>query len=150
MVNIPATYQWPVEFCAGTTATVYILSLITGNVSQVDRVWTFLPWIYTAYWALMPLWPHHRTFPFWPYTPDDVPSYLREEYSPRALMILGLVTLWMFRLSYNTWRRGLFNLYVPSTLLLCSPADTAAATMKTTAGQSSARKCPPGSSNSRI
>ena len=40
---------WPVKFCTYTTAACYILSVITGNVSQVDRVWTvsyglFLVW----------------------------------------------------------------------------------------------------------
>lgn len=148
MVIIPATYQWPIEFFTATTTTLYILSLITGNVSQVDRVWTFLPWIYTTYWTLMPLWPRHRIIPLWPYTPEDVPSYLREEYSPRALMMLGLVTLWMFRLSYNTWRRGFFNLHVPSTPLRYSFADTASEKRKITVGVSSVKMCLPGFSNS--
>jgi steroid 5-alpha reductase family enzyme len=104
------TFRWPVQFCIATTVTCYFLSLITGNVSQVDRVWTFLPAIYTAYWALLPLWPSKSLLLFWPNTPQELPLYLREQYSPRALLMLSLVVLWMFRLSYNTWRRGLFYL----------------------------------------
>jgi steroid 5-alpha reductase family enzyme len=107
-VSIHPTFQWPIQFCVATTVTVYALSLITGNVSQVDRVWTFLPTIYTAYWALLPLWPTQLVM-FWPYTPKELPLYLKEQYSPRALLMLSLVVLWMVRLSYNTWRRGLFN-----------------------------------------
>ncbi|KAF4597446.1 hypothetical protein EYR40_007905 [Pleurotus pulmonarius] len=85
----------------------------------VDRVWTFLPTIYTAYYALLPVWPttSATTSRFWflspnviPYKPEDIRLQLVEDFSPRALVMLGLVTLWMFRLSYNTYRRGLFSL----------------------------------------
>ncbi|KZP27454.1 hypothetical protein FIBSPDRAFT_1040273 [Athelia psychrophila] len=104
------TLKYPVKFCIVTTVTAYVLSIITGNVSQVDRVWTILPMIYTAYFALMPLWPDHAKLYMWPYTPEGVPCLVKDEYSPRALLMLALVFLWMCRLNYNTWRRGLFNL----------------------------------------
>ncbi|KZP27428.1 DUF1295-domain-containing protein [Athelia psychrophila] len=107
--SVDPTLKYPVNFCIATTATVYVLSIITGNVSQVDRVWTFLPTIYTAYFALMPLWPDHAKLYLGPYTPKEVPYFVKDEYSPRALLMLALVFLWMCRLSYNTWRRGLFN-----------------------------------------
>ncbi|KIM84343.1 hypothetical protein PILCRDRAFT_408821 [Piloderma croceum F 1598] len=108
--GIPPTFKYPLKFCLATTVTAYVLSLVTGNVSQVDRVWTFLPTFYTAYYALLPLWLREAILPLWPYTPAEVSSYMREEYSSRALLMLVLVFLWMSRLSYNTWRRGLFNL----------------------------------------
>lgn len=38
--GITPAFYWPVKFCVTTTAATYILSIITGNVSQVDRVWT--------------------------------------------------------------------------------------------------------------
>ncbi|KAI9512970.1 DUF1295-domain-containing protein [Russula earlei] len=102
---------YPLRLCAAATLTTYVLSLITGNVSQVDRVWTFLPTIYTAYWALLPLWPLKSAY--WrfllPFVPEEA-SYFARHLSPRALLILGLTVLWTFRLSYNTWRRGLFRL----------------------------------------
>ena len=37
------------------TLATYTASLITGNVSQVDRIWTIMPTLYTTYWALLPL-----------------------------------------------------------------------------------------------
>ncbi|KAH7927963.1 DUF1295-domain-containing protein [Leucogyrophana mollusca] len=104
------TFVWPVKFCVAMTATTYVLSLLTGNVSQVDRVWTFLPTIYTAYYALLPLWPRVAPTFFFPYTPEAISSSIGGSFSPRALLMLALVVTWMFRLSYNTWRRGLFSL----------------------------------------
>ncbi|EGN99067.1 hypothetical protein SERLA73DRAFT_181856 [Serpula lacrymans var. lacrymans S7.3] len=103
-------FVWPAKFCVATTVASYVLSVVTGNVSQVDRVWTFLPTIYTAYYALMPLWPRASPTPLFPYTPQEVDSSITSDFSPRALLMLAMVTTWMFRLSYNTWRRGLFNL----------------------------------------
>lgn len=131
-VPIPPALQWPLQFCLFSTITTYILSIITKNVSQVDRVWTFLPTIYTAYFALLPLWPEDPIVPYiTPYTPKEISIQVKGSYSPRALLMLGLVvskeqhshlpslpyffalflqTVWMCRLSYNTYRRGLFNL----------------------------------------
>jgi len=70
-----------------------------------------MPTIYTAYFALLPLWPKEAPLPLWPYTPEVVNPVFTQRYSPRALLMFGLVTIWMFRLSYNTWRRGLFNFH---------------------------------------
>ncbi|KAL1746940.1 hypothetical protein HDZ31DRAFT_33117 [Schizophyllum fasciatum] len=108
IASFPPEYHWPLQFCAFTTAATYVASILTANVSQVDRLWTFLPTIYTAYFALLPLLPRVQPFFLCPYVPKelDVP----DELSPRALLMLGLVVIWMIRLSYNTWRRGLFNL----------------------------------------
>ena len=71
--------------------TAYILSLLTGNVSQVDRVWTLLPTIYTAYYALLPLWPRTSQTFLIPYTPENVYESLVGSFSPRALLLLALV-----------------------------------------------------------
>ncbi|KZT42150.1 DUF1295-domain-containing protein [Sistotremastrum suecicum HHB10207 ss-3] len=79
-------------------AWTWVASLATGNVSQVDRVWTFLPLIYTSW------------FTFYP-TLDSAPFLYRVHgVSSRAAMMFLLQSLWMLRLSYNTWRRGLFSL----------------------------------------
>jgi len=100
--SIPPTLKYPANFCLATTATAYVLSLVTGNVSQVDRLWTFLPTIYTAYSALLPLWPSEAALPLLPYTPSETPSYLREGYSPRALTMLSLVvSLFHFSLIFH-------------------------------------------------
>ncbi|THH16670.1 hypothetical protein EW146_g4000 [Bondarzewia mesenterica] len=87
------TFQYPLKFCAASTLTTYILSLFTGNVSQVDRLWTFLPTIYTAYWALLPIWPRGNRGPAWlvPYVPEEVSNDLVQAFSPRAVLMFGLV-----------------------------------------------------------
>ncbi|KAG7089812.1 hypothetical protein E1B28_011461 [Marasmius oreades] len=105
-----AAFEWPLQFCAFVTITSYIASIITSNVSQVDRLWNFLPPIYTAYFALLPLWPSTPLFPLFPFVPKEL-SAVAKDYSPRAVMMLSLVLLWMCRLGYNTYRRGLFNLH---------------------------------------
>ena len=84
--------DYPLKFCAATTLTAYVLSIITGNVSQVDRLWTFLPTLYTAYWALLPLWPTFDNSGWRllvPYVPEESAHFARD-YSPRALLMLGL------------------------------------------------------------
>ncbi|KAF8512239.1 DUF1295-domain-containing protein [Gautieria morchelliformis] len=98
MAHIPATFVQPVQFLAFNIAWTYLASVVTGNVSQVDRVWTFLPTLYTAYFAFYPLldWAD--------------PSIKSRGVNPRVMLMLALQTIWMIRLSYNTWRRGLFNL----------------------------------------
>ncbi|KAK0235744.1 hypothetical protein EDD85DRAFT_908417 [Armillaria nabsnona] len=105
-----AESAWPLQFCAFVTAATYVASIVTANVSQVDRLWTFLPLIYSAYFALLPLWPKSvQPFPLCPYVPDELVAFA-SDYSPRALLMVALEVIWMFRLSYNTYRRGLFNL----------------------------------------
>lgn len=95
---VPPEYRWPVQFCAFTTATTYVFSLITSNVSQVDRLWTFLPTIYTAYYALLPLWPNEQPrFPLAPHTPKEFGWTTAKDFSPRALLMFGLVIVWMCR-----------------------------------------------------
>ncbi|KAJ7116188.1 hypothetical protein C8R46DRAFT_1152809 [Mycena filopes] len=106
---IPPAFEWPVQFCIFSTLATYIASIVTSNVSQVDRLWTFLPTIYSAYFALLPLWPKEQPFYLVPYTPAAL-EFAAGEYNPRALMMLSLIITWMFRLSYNTYRRGLFSL----------------------------------------
>ncbi|KAI0312055.1 DUF1295-domain-containing protein [Amylostereum chailletii] len=111
--GVPSLLVYPLKLCAATTVTTYVLSVITGNVSQVDRLWTFLPTIYTAYWALLPLWPR-KNDAGWrylsPFVPEGGRPDVMDQFNPRALLMLGLTVTWMCRLSYNTWRRGLFNL----------------------------------------
>jgi hypothetical protein len=87
---------WPIEFCLFSTAVTYIASIITGNASQVDRVWTFLPTIYTTYFALLPLFPQQKLAILIPYVPESLHS-VAKEYNPRALLMFGLIFTWMCR-----------------------------------------------------
>ena len=84
-------FVWPIQLCLGATLITYVLSVLTGNVSQVDRLWTSLPTMYTVYYALLPLWP--RTSPMFllPYTPETVHESFVGTFSPRALLMLALV-----------------------------------------------------------
>ncbi|KAI6042477.1 hypothetical protein EDC04DRAFT_2968016 [Pisolithus marmoratus] len=106
--------EWPVKYCLSVTATTYILSLLTGNVSQVDKVWTFLPAIYTAYYALLPLWPPSAPAYFYPYTPDAIQKSISGSFSPRALLMMVLVVedyRWtIFRQKVPPWLFQIFNL----------------------------------------
>jgi len=83
--------EWPVKFCIAVTTTTYILSLLTGNVGQVDRLWTILPTIYTAYYTLLPLWPLAAPSYFYPYTPESIQQSATDSFSPRALLMFALV-----------------------------------------------------------
>lgn len=87
---IPLTFHWPVKFCLSTTAATYFLSLLTGNVSQVDRLWTFLPVIYTAYYALLPFWPAVPPIPLFPYAPEGLHRSLVNEGNPRTALMFTL------------------------------------------------------------
>lgn len=105
-LNAPPALDWPLQFCASTTAITYILSVVTSNVSQVDRVWTFLPSIYTAYFALLPWWPNEQPFFLFPYTPKSIGWAVATTYSPRALLMLSLVVIWMFRYAIQRSKRN--------------------------------------------
>jgi len=60
----------------------FLVSTLTDNYSQVDKVWSIIPAPYT--WI--------------------VASY--GDYEPRLVLMASLVTLWALRLTYNFWRRG--------------------------------------------
>ena len=84
-------FVWPIQLCIGATLIAYVLSVITGNVSQVDRLWTFLPTMYTAYFALLPVWPRTSQIFLLPYTPEAVHESFVGTFSPRALLMFALV-----------------------------------------------------------
>ncbi|KAF9000632.1 hypothetical protein BDQ17DRAFT_1359261 [Cyathus striatus] len=109
-LSLPPALDWPAQFCAFVTLATYVASILTSNVSQVDRLWTFLPTIYTAYYALLPLWPIKQSTLLSPYSPKELGWSVVTTYNSRALLMLTLITTWMCRLSYNTYRRGLFSL----------------------------------------
>ena len=88
--SLPPGLQWPVHFMAGVTTICYIVSEITGNVSQVDRLWAVLPFIYTTYFAFLPLWPTTSFLGVFPYLPKNAPVELSSDYSPRALLMFTL------------------------------------------------------------
>lgn len=64
----------------------FVLGELTGNVSQVDKVWSLLPIVYA--WT--------------------VTAY--GDFSPRLLIMALLVTAWGLRLTYNFSRHGAYRL----------------------------------------
>ncbi|MBK7936454.1 MAG: DUF1295 domain-containing protein [Lewinellaceae bacterium] len=67
---------------AVVACTCFAVSEITRNYSQVDKLWSLLPIVYTWFFALKA-------------APD-----------PRTTLMAILVTFWGLRLSFNFWRRG--------------------------------------------
>lgn len=66
----------------GVATTCFVVSEITRNCSQVDKLWSIMPIIYTWYFAYAGEW------------------------SPRMVLMAVLATVWGLRLSYNFGRRG--------------------------------------------
>jgi steroid 5-alpha reductase family enzyme len=65
------------------SALCLIGSIVTGNYSQVDQLWSIVPPVYALLFVS-----HARTF------------------SLRELLALGLILVWGARLSYNFYRKG--------------------------------------------
>ncbi|KAK0538331.1 hypothetical protein OC834_000479 [Tilletia horrida] len=73
--------------CIAFSVYVYVMQQITGNASQVDGLWTFLPVIYATHFAF-----YGGTIP-----------------EPRVLLLWSLYVAWSVRLTYNAIRRGMFK-----------------------------------------
>ena len=63
----------------------FVVSELTRNYSQVDKLWSLMPGIYS--------WITVASFP-----------------SPRLFVMAILVTLWGLRLSFNFYRKGGYNI----------------------------------------
>ncbi|KAG8850791.1 hypothetical protein FRB91_008788 [Serendipita sp. 411] len=94
--NCDPVLHIPIYFTLFNITWTYVVGELTGNCSQVDRMWTFFPTMYTAYYALLPSLP---------FAPKDIQE---AGLNYRVCLMLALQVFWMTRLSYNTWRRGLF------------------------------------------
>jgi hypothetical protein len=97
LFNLPPYLDWPAQFCLFSTGVIWIASLITSNVSQIDRLWTVLPTIYTAYYAFLPALPNSQPLLFVPYAPKELGWAAVKDYSPRALLMFSIVFIWMCR-----------------------------------------------------
>ena len=60
----------------------FVVSEITRNCSQVDKLWSIMPMVYTWYFAYAGEW------------------------DTRMVLMAVLATIWGVRLSFNFWRRG--------------------------------------------
>mmetsp|Transcript_14088 Transcript_14088/g.16382 ORF Transcript_14088/g.16382 Transcript_14088/m.16382 type:complete len:319 (-) Transcript_14088:73-1029(-) len=77
-VNLSGPYQNALYTCTSASLLVFVVSTITGNVSQVDKIWSIIPVVYT--WMAVS---DHRTF-----------------------LMATLITIWGIRLTANFHRRG--------------------------------------------
>lgn len=64
----------------------WLTTLVTNNYSQIDRLWSILPAVYS--WGFV-------------YT-----SLRYNQNSERAILMSALITMWGVRLTYNYWRKG--------------------------------------------
>ena len=71
-------YHMSLVTCHAVALFVFVVSIVTGNFSQVDKLWSILPAIYA-----------------WTCVVDD-----------RTYLMAILSTLWSIRLTYNFYRRG--------------------------------------------
>ncbi|MDT8401360.1 MAG: DUF1295 domain-containing protein [Bacteroidales bacterium] len=71
-----------------TAVLCFITSTITGNFSQVDKLWSIMPVIYA--WIIC----------------------IRSGYEPRLVLMAVVVSIWGIRLTYNFARRGGYSLKI--------------------------------------
>lgn len=69
-----------------TALTSFLVSELSKNYSQVDKLWSIIPLVYIWIMAYMADW------------------------QPRALLMAGVATIWGLRLTYNFHRRGGYSL----------------------------------------
>lgn len=94
-------------FCGVVSFYVWIMEKITGNASQVDGLWTFLPLIYSVHFTV------HKYFT---YQPAKLTLFggvehasIWDKVEPRLALMSLLSVLWCVRLTYNAYRRGMFK-----------------------------------------
>lgn len=117
-----------IVLCSISSAAVYIMQQLTGNASQVDRIWTFAPVWYGAHFALQPVLAAKLIASGW--AGDSLQNILKDpsklnlsvfaqkafgsgrvdaHLEPRLALMLCLQLLWSSRLTFNAWRRGFFK-----------------------------------------
>ena len=70
----------------GVALTCFVVSELTNNCSQVDKLWSITPILYTWLFAF------------------------ESDWSPRLVLMAVLATIWSVRLTYNFGRRGAYKL----------------------------------------
>jgi steroid 5-alpha reductase family enzyme len=88
-----AALQSLVKIMLGVALTCFIVSELTGNCSQVDKLWSIVPMVYVWYIAVQSWQP-------WQIVTQNV------TYSGRVVWMAILVSIWGLRLTFNFWRRG--------------------------------------------
>ncbi|KAF8309934.1 DUF1295-domain-containing protein, partial [Clavulina sp. PMI_390] len=96
--GLPAPLRTSVKFLLFNIVWTFVAGEYTGDYSQVDRVWTFLPPLYSIIYTFYPLL-------------DSAPLSVKQlGVQPRALLMTVLqLVLWCARLSSHAFRRGFFT-----------------------------------------
>jgi steroid 5-alpha reductase family enzyme len=85
---LPLQKEWVTMMAylmVGVALTCFLVSTLTGNCSQVDKLWSIVPIIYVAYFAY------------------------QSHFEPRMTLMAVLVLVWGARLTYNFSRRGAYS-----------------------------------------
>lgn len=121
-----------ISICGAFTVYVYVMQQLTGNASQVDGLWTFLPVIYGAHFAFQKQIAAMIDPPKLGFLSSTKGQSLAENIDPRLALMFGLQVciaaklwywrpctdwltaqvLWSCRLTYNAIRRGMFKKWV--------------------------------------
>lgn len=82
----------------------WVLTILTGNYSQVDRIWSILPVLYA--WGFF-----YSSLPSgWTFGALFKSIWRNEASSPLRLIVMcALITMWGARLTWAAWRRGYFT-----------------------------------------
>ncbi|PWN47518.1 DUF1295-domain-containing protein [Violaceomyces palustris] len=95
------SFHVAITFCSFVSFYVWLMERITGNASQVDGLWTFLPVIYSLH------------FTFHDYLSSSSSLFqtvtVWNKVQPRLALMSALSILWSIRLTYNAIRRGMFK-----------------------------------------
>ncbi|KDN39444.1 DUF1295-domain-containing protein [Tilletiaria anomala UBC 951] len=90
---------------------VYVMQQITGNASQVDGLWTFLPVIFCGHFTLQKFIANGGLVPAETVSFFGKPqkTTIWDIIEPRLALILVLELLWCVRLTFHAIRRGMFK-----------------------------------------
>jgi len=84
----------------------WLASVVTGNYSQVDRLWSLLPWLYVAHFALLDA-VRDAVAQSAPWSATLLsPAWLQQHVDVRLGVMLALSATWGLRLTYNFARKG--------------------------------------------
>ena len=77
--------------CTAFMALCFVAGEVTGNLSQVDKLWSLAPAVYM--WVIAT-------------HPSHAAAEARDKSVARVWLMLALVQMWSIRLTFNFWRRG--------------------------------------------
>jgi steroid 5-alpha reductase family enzyme len=96
-------FKYFILACNGIALLVWLTTVVTGNYSQMDRLWPILPMVYS--WAYL-----YTSINF---TPDkrshDLNTSIIKTSESRLIIMSCLITAWGLRMAFTFWRRGYYS-----------------------------------------